>query len=225
LDCFPTDWVKSDYRKSEDKATSLFFNNCHRKRGFPFTQIIKLEKRGNPNDYPSIQATPDGFKNQRNTLYFWHSRRNSLYRYLSTSCFNLHTPPRVAPDAANKPASPHPSSTATGTNAANIYHSALQLGFDPPDYADLLAFLKRQYSSYQAFLYTGLDSTNLQQKRLLFRLQNLGYKIISKEIIKRADGSCKANLYQVAFYHVILSEAKNLDRCFASLRFTAFCSA
>lgn len=107
-----------------------------------------------------------------------------------------HHSSQIQPDRHLKPIPTQPDNNrvAIFIDAANIYHSAIQLGLEPPDYADLLAFIKGQYSSYQAFFYTGLDSTNLQQKRLLFRLQNLGYKIISKEIIKRADGSCKANL-------------------------------
>jgi uncharacterized LabA/DUF88 family protein len=105
-----------------------------------------------------------------------------------------------------KPHSPHPqpkptpnqphktNRTAIFIDGANIYHSALNLGLTPPDYADLLKLLKGQSSSSKTFFYTGIDSTKPQQKRLLLKLQNLGYKIISKEIIKRADGSCKANL-------------------------------
>ncbi len=79
-------------------------------------------------------------------------------------------------------------------DGANIYHSATQLGLEPPDYADFLTFLKRQSSSSQTFFYTGIDSSNLHQKRLLLRLKHLDCQIVSKEVIKRADGSCKANL-------------------------------
>lgn len=77
---------------------------------------------------------------------------------------------------------------------ANLYHSASRLGLELPDYAEFLTCLRGQSDSSQAFFYTGVDRTNQHQKKFLLRLQNLGYQIISKEIIKRADGSCKANL-------------------------------
>jgi uncharacterized LabA/DUF88 family protein len=79
-------------------------------------------------------------------------------------------------------------------DGANLYHSATQLGLQPPDYEPLLTFLKSQSSSSQAFFYTGIDSTNPQRQKFLFRLQRLGCQIIGKEVIKRADGSRKANL-------------------------------
>lgn len=79
-------------------------------------------------------------------------------------------------------------------DGANLYHSATQLELEPPNYADFLTFIKSQSSSFQAFFYTGIDSTNQHQKKFLSRLQRLGYQIVTKEIIKRADGSCKANL-------------------------------
>lgn len=77
---------------------------------------------------------------------------------------------------------------------ANLRLSALHLGLELLDYADLLTFLKGQSSSFQAFFYTGVDSSNQHRQKLLWRLQRLGYQIVSKEIIKRADGTRKANL-------------------------------
>lgn len=79
-------------------------------------------------------------------------------------------------------------------DGANLYHSATQLGLEPPDYEHLLTFFKGQFSSFQAFFYTGINPTNQHQKKFLLRLQHLGCKIVTKEIIKRADGSRKANL-------------------------------
>lgn len=78
-------------------------------------------------------------------------------------------------------------------DGANLYHSAIELGFEI-NYADLLALLTGQSSAYQAFFYTGIDPTNQHQQNFLLKLQRLGYQIVSKEVIKRADGSCKANL-------------------------------
>jgi uncharacterized LabA/DUF88 family protein len=103
---------------------------------------------------------------------------------------------QTQPSSQAKPTPKHPQQNhrvAIFIDSANIYHSAIQLGHEPPDYTHFLSFLKGQSSSCQAFFYTGVDPTNPHQKRLL-RLQSLGYKIVSKEIIKRADGSCKANL-------------------------------
>lgn len=78
-------------------------------------------------------------------------------------------------------------------DGANLYHSAIELGFEI-DYAYLLTLLVGQSSAYQAFFYTGIDPTNQHQQNFLSKLQRLGYQIVSKEVIKRADGSCKANL-------------------------------
>lgn len=78
-------------------------------------------------------------------------------------------------------------------DGANLYHSASQLGHEI-DYAELLTLLNQKATSSQAFFYTGIDSSNQQQQRFLFRLKHLGYQIITKEVIKRADGSWKANL-------------------------------
>ncbi len=78
-------------------------------------------------------------------------------------------------------------------DGANLYHSATQLGLEI-DYAYLLTFLTGKTSAYQAFFYTGIDSTNQHQQKFLLRLQQIGYQIVSKAVIKRADGSRKANL-------------------------------
>lgn len=78
-------------------------------------------------------------------------------------------------------------------DGANLYHSANELGFEI-DYAYLLTLLAGQSSAYQAYFYTGVDPTNQHQQNFLCKLQRLGYQIVSKEVIKRADGSRKANL-------------------------------
>jgi len=154
----------------------------HENRVFKLKELKDVTQQIN-----TLEQQLDNLTHQTQNLQACQHNLEQQFQYHSSQ-----TQPSRHPKST--PTQPDPNRVAIFIDAANIYHSAIQLGFDPPDYADLLAFLKRQYSSYQAFFYTGLDSTNRQQKRLLFRLQNLGYKIISKEIIKRADGSCKANL-------------------------------
>lgn len=105
--------------------------------------------------------------------------------------------PQIKPSGQPKANPNQPQKTnrvAIFIDGANIYHSASQLGLEPPDYTDFLSFLKSQSSSSQTFFYTGIDSSNLHQRKLLLRLKHLDCQIVSKEVIKRADGSCKANL-------------------------------
>ena len=81
-------------------------------------------------------------------------------------------------------------------DGANLYHSAAQLGLEidyAHFYSHFLSLFQKQFSSSQAFFYTGIDSS-IKQQNFLLKLQRLGYKIVSKAVIKRADGSSKANL-------------------------------
>ncbi|MGB7442114.1 MAG: NYN domain-containing protein [Coleofasciculaceae cyanobacterium] len=78
-------------------------------------------------------------------------------------------------------------------DGSNLYHTASELGINI-DYTQLLSVLNAKSKVCRAFFYTGVDSTNNLQKKFLSRMHHNGYQVISKEVIKRADGSKKANL-------------------------------
>lgn len=106
----------------------------------------------------------------------------------------LSSPTKPSHQPKHTPNQPHKTKRiAVFIDGANLYHSATQLGIEI-DYAYLLTFLTGKTSTYQAFFYTGIDSTNQNQQTFLLRLQQIGYQIVSKAVIKRADGSRKANL-------------------------------
>lgn len=75
----------------------------------------------------------------------------------------------------------------------NIYHGAKELGIEI-DYNRLLSLLKGKSLVCRASLYTGVDFSNNQQTESLNTLLNEGYQVTAKEVIKRRDGSKKANL-------------------------------
>lgn len=104
------------------------------------------------------------------------------------------SPTKPSHQPKHTPTQPHKTNRiAIFIDGANLYYSATQLGIEI-DYAYLLTFLTGKTSAYQAFFYTGIDSTNQHQQEFLLRLQQFGYQIVSKAVIKRADGSRKANL-------------------------------
>jgi uncharacterized LabA/DUF88 family protein len=78
-------------------------------------------------------------------------------------------------------------------DGSNLYHSAKELGYEI-NYQDFFDWFQDANSVCQAFFYTGIDSSNQQQKQFLYRLESYGYQIISKEVVKRFNGSKKANL-------------------------------
>lgn len=78
-------------------------------------------------------------------------------------------------------------------DGASIFYVATQLGIEI-DYAKLLNCLTHHGHLVHAFFYTSIDSTNERQRRFLYRVQQQGYRIITKELIQFSDGSRKANL-------------------------------
>lgn len=78
-------------------------------------------------------------------------------------------------------------------DGSNLYHSAKELGYEL-NYQDFLDWFQDSNSTCQAFFYTGVDSSNQQQKQFLYRLETYGYQIVSKEVVTRFNGSKKANL-------------------------------
>lgn len=77
-------------------------------------------------------------------------------------------------------------------DASNIYHVGKELGISI-NYSKLRALLKGKSKLFQAYFYTGVNSSNQKEKQFLSNICSIGYKIISKEIIRQPDG-VKANL-------------------------------
>jgi hypothetical protein len=57
----------------------------------------------------------------------------------------------------------------------------------------LCALLKGKSKLFQTYFYTGVNCSNQKEKQFLSNICSIGYKIISKEIIRQPDG-VKANL-------------------------------
>jgi uncharacterized LabA/DUF88 family protein len=76
-------------------------------------------------------------------------------------------------------------------DASNIYHVGKELGITV-NYSKLRARFQKS-KSFQAYFYTGVNSSNHKELQFLSNIRSLGYKIISKEIIRQPDG-IKANL-------------------------------
>ena len=78
-------------------------------------------------------------------------------------------------------------------DGANLYYARQELKIDI-DYKKLLELLTGDGSLWKAFYYTGLDSTRSQEKNFISWLGHNGFQVITKELVKRADGTRKANL-------------------------------
>jgi uncharacterized LabA/DUF88 family protein len=152
-------------------------------------KVFKLKELGDlTQQINTLQQQLDNLTHQTENLQISQQKLEQHFQQRSLQ-INPSRQPKHTPNQPQKT-----NRVAIFIDSANIYHSACQLGLEPPDYADFLTFLKRQSSSSQTFFYTGIDFTNQHQKRLLLRLKHLDCQIVSKEVIKRADGSCKANL-------------------------------
>ncbi|MDH6100551.1 NYN domain-containing protein [Anabaenopsis sp. FSS-46] len=78
-------------------------------------------------------------------------------------------------------------------DGANLYYARQELKIDI-DYKKLLELLTKDGSLWKAFYYTGIDSTRSQEKNFISWLGHNGFQVITKELVKRADGTRKANL-------------------------------
>jgi len=95
--------------------------------------------------------------------------------------------------ALQRPVLPKQNRLAIFIDAANLFYAAQQLG-SHIDYRKLKACLTANFFLVGAWYYTGVDSTQPAQRSFLSQLEYIGYKVIRKEVVKRADGSRKANL-------------------------------
>ena len=76
---------------------------------------------------------------------------------------------------------------------SNLYYTLKKLHLEI-DYGKFLTLLTGTAMSYQAYFYTGINYEDRAQLRFLSYLRRQGFQITSKKIVKRSDGSCKANL-------------------------------
>lgn len=79
-------------------------------------------------------------------------------------------------------------------DGANLYHAAKEQKVEI-DYAKLLTQLAKDASSLVGvYFYTGIDRNNQNQQSFLSYLRSIGYQIIHKNMVQRADGSKKGNM-------------------------------
>lgn len=78
-------------------------------------------------------------------------------------------------------------------DAANLFYAAQELGIYI-EYRKLKTFLAANFFLTGAWYYTGVDSIEPTQRSFLSQLRQYDYEVIAKEVVKRADGSRKANL-------------------------------
>lgn len=131
-----------------------------------------------------------------------------LKQVLQAEVFNRTTPPSLKATPANAK-SPHRSKNervAIFIDAANLYHAASNVGISI-NYTHLLSVLKAKSAVCRVFLYTGVEPSNEKQQKFLSWMQRQGYQVVTKEVVRREDGSRKANLdVELAFDMVDLAD-------------------
>lgn len=132
-----------------------------------------------------------------------------IERMLQTELFTRTTAPSLKPTAAIAK-SPHRHQNervAIFIDAANLYHAASNVGIDI-NYTQLLSILKAKSKVCRVFWYTGVEPKDEKQQKFISWMQQQGYQVVSKEVIKREDGSRKANLdVELAFDMVDLADS------------------
>lgn len=78
-------------------------------------------------------------------------------------------------------------------DGANLYYAISKLRIKV-DYTKLLEHLVGEDTLYRATYYTGIDSANNKELGFLNWLGHHGFHVVTKELVKRTDGSKKANL-------------------------------
>jgi uncharacterized LabA/DUF88 family protein len=93
--------------------------------------------------------------------------------------------------------SPHPlpprKQVGVFIDGANLYASAHARG-SLPDYGSLVTELTQGTPDVEVHFYSGVDPKNLAQRRFHRQLCTQGYRVVTKPVVTRADGSSKANL-------------------------------
>ncbi|QYX30525.1 LabA-like NYN domain-containing protein [Sphaerospermopsis torques-reginae] len=78
-------------------------------------------------------------------------------------------------------------------DGSNLHYMRQELKIEI-DYKKLLELLTGDGTLWKAFYYTGIDSTKSQEKSFISWLGHNGFQVVTKELVKRADGTRKANL-------------------------------
>lgn len=78
-------------------------------------------------------------------------------------------------------------------NSSKLFDAATHLNFEI-DYTKLLHCLTKQRRLLRAYFYIAIDRTNEKQQNFLLQMRLQGYRVVTKELIQRSDGSKKANL-------------------------------
>lgn len=78
-------------------------------------------------------------------------------------------------------------------DGSNLFYASIHLNIEI-DYTKLLRRLTGESRLLRSFFYTGVDTTNKKQQGFLLWMRRNGYRVITKDLEKFADGSKKANL-------------------------------
>lgn len=91
-------------------------------------------------------------------------------------------------------------------DGSNLYYALNKLN-TRIDYTKLLKLLVGEDTLYRAIYYTGIDSSSNKEHGFVSWLSHNGFRVVTKELVKRADGSQKANLdVEIALDMVELAE-------------------
>lgn len=155
------------------------------------TQQVKEQQELLENLDASTEALHDRTRNWEQ----WQQQLAEVQQALKNEVFSRTIPPSLVaiPATAKSPHRSQQERVAIFVDDANLYHAASSLRIKI-DYTHLLSLLKAKSSVCQVFLYTGVEPTNKKQKSFLSWLRRQGYRIVSKEVVRRADDSKKANL-------------------------------
>ena len=125
---------------------------------------------------------------------------------LSQLCDRTNTLDRKQQQLAQANSTPAKKRVAIFIDGSNLYYALNQLN-TRIDYTKLLKLLVGEDTLYRAIYYAGIDSSNDKEYGFINWLSHNGFRVVTKEIVKRADGSKKANLdVEIALDMVELAE-------------------
>ncbi len=83
--------------------------------------------------------------------------------------------------------------TAIFVDASNIFYAASKLNIRI-DYGKLKQYIQADHDLVGAYFYTGVDLSKAKERSFLQQVEQAGYHVIGKKLIRRSDGSKKANV-------------------------------
>lgn len=95
----------------------------------------------------------------------------------------------VEPDIANR----HQERVAIFINGSSLFDVSTHLKIEI-DYNKLLNYLTKKRKLLRAYFYMAIDFANKKQQTFIHQMRHQGYRVVTKELIQRSDGSKKANL-------------------------------